>query len=133
MTARRRVEARNAWAPIVGYSRAVQVGDTIHVAGTTSTGPDGAVVAAGDMYGQAQQALRNIEAALRELGASMRDVVRTRTFVTDISQWEAVGRAHGEFFRDVRPVATMVEVTRLIDPALMVEIEVDAVIGKEDS
>ena len=126
--ARSRVEARNAWAPVVGYCRAVRVGRTIHVAGTTATAPDGTVVAPGDAHAQALQALHNIEAALGELGASMRHVVRTRMFVTDIRQWEAVGRAHGEFFRDVRPAATMVEVTRLIDPDMLVEIEADAVL-----
>jgi len=132
MTARQRVEANNAFAPIVGYARAVKVGRAIHVAGTTATGPDGAVVAPGDAHAQAMQALRNIEAALHELGASMRHVVRTRMFVTDMTQWEAVGRAHGAFFGDVRPAATIVEVTRLIDPAMLVEIEADAVLDEEE-
>ncbi len=127
--ARRNLAGNAPWEGIVGYSRAVIVGDHVWVAGTTATGDDGRIVGEGDAYAQTMQALRNIERALARAGATMADVVRTRMFVTDVSRWEEVGRAHGEYFRDIRPAATMVEVKGLVSPEMLVEVEADAVIG----
>lgn len=126
---KQKISSGSEWESKVGYSRAVKTGNLIFVSGTTSIGENGDIIGKGDVYQQTKQCILNIERALKKAGASLEDVVRTRTFITDMDEWEAFGKAHGEFFGEINPAATLVEISRLIHPDLMVEIEVDAVIS----
>ena len=132
MTDRIRVSSGTKWESIVGYSRVVRVGNIVHVAGTTATDSEGNIVGVGDARAQSHQAFKNIKWALESVGASLNDVVRTRIFVTDISKWEEIGSVHGEYFKDIRPVTTMVEVNHLINPEMILEIEVEAILSSTE-